>query len=76
MIKCKLKVKQGDSGGLLFKVKPIQASYDKVECIAVGICSYFNKINGFSYFVPLTDLDESIYELLESIDKLPVIINS
>jgi hypothetical protein len=76
MIKCKLKVKQGDSGGLLFKVKPIQASHDKVECIAVGICSYFNKINGFSYFVPLTDLDESIYELLESIDKLPVIINS
>ena len=63
MIKCKLKVQKGDSGGLLFKVKPIQASHDKVECIAVGICSYFQGDGKVSYFVPLTDLDKSIYML-------------
>lgn len=72
MIKCQLKVQKGDSGGVLFK--PIPKSGDnnnKVKYIAVGICSHFNKIDGFSFFVPLTDLDESIYELPESIDKLP-----
>jgi hypothetical protein len=68
MIKCKLKVQKGDVGGVLFKVKPIQASHEKVECIAVGICSYFLPITGkkygdISYFIPLTDLDQSIYEL-------------
>jgi hypothetical protein len=64
MIMCNLKVQRGDSGGVLFK--PIPESRDnnnKVKCTAVGICSYFNIKNGVSYFVPLTDLDESIYEL-------------
>jgi len=73
MIKCNLKVQQGDSGGVLFKPIPEPRKINnKVECVAVGICSYFGIKNGgiVSYFVPLTDLDESIYEL--PIYELPV----
>ena len=63
IIECKLKIKEGDSGGILFKHDPA-----KEEFIAVGICSYYM---GYwkedwgveSFFVPLTDLDKSIYEL-------------
>ena len=82
MIKCKLKVQRGDSGGVLFKPFPeSRDNNNKVKCIAVGICSYFLPIadknyGDISYFVPLTDLDESIYELPESIDQLPVTTNS
>ena len=64
MIKCKLKVQPGDSGGVLFK--PIPESLDnnkKVKCIAVGICSYLQGDGTVSFFVPLTDLDKSIYML-------------
>jgi len=59
MIKCKLKVQQGDSGGVLFK-RNQASSTNAEEFIAVGFCSYFE--GDESYFVPLTDLDESIYE--------------
>ena len=65
MIKCNLKVEQGDSGGVLNHLVQPRDINNKVECVAVGICSYFGTKNGgiVSYFVPLTDLDESIYEL-------------
>jgi hypothetical protein len=63
IIECTLKVKKGDSGGILFKHNTV-----KNEFIAVGICSYFLgdrlEDSGYnSFFVPLTDLDKSIYEL-------------
>ena len=66
MIQCQLRVQKGDSGGLLFKHNKA-SSTNAEEFIADGICSTFirtdNQIYGdISYFVPLIDLDQSIYE--------------
>jgi len=74
MIKCKLRIQTGDSGGVLFKRNQASSTNAK-EFIAVVICSYFQRTSGQiygddSYFVPLTDLDESIYEFPLSLDRL------
>ena len=77
LIKCRLNVKKGDDGGILFKRDPVKNEY-----IVVGICSYFVKIpvkekseepKVYSYFAPLTDLEKSVYLIFDDKEnKMPI----